>query len=99
VPGDSSSHENEDLMPLKGLEIDGEPPRGKESAMDKYVNIGPNALFAAAVLGPEWGREYRQVESSARGSRAADMTSRERYVAQEATGDAGEPSREQMVLL
>jgi hypothetical protein len=39
--------------------------------MGTTVQILPGVLFAAEVLGPEWGREYQQTPTAAQSKRAS----------------------------
>lgn len=34
--------------------------------MSRLIQISPNAIFAAEVLAPDWGREFRSAPSGAR---------------------------------
>lgn len=67
--------------------------------MDACIQIGPNALFATAVLSPAWGSQYRQADSPESVQRSARVG-----LSQDAEGEGpraavGEQGGEQMALL
>lgn len=69
--------------------------------MEKYVRIGPNALFAIEVLSPEWGSQYRQqTNDSARRAQSAQASPRDNNLVDgDTTPTAADRGREQMALL
>jgi hypothetical protein len=66
--------------------------------MDECIQIGANALFAAVVLSPGWGSEYREADGPARHGRSAHVAPHDRVdgTAKRATSERGS---EQMALL
>jgi hypothetical protein len=56
--------------------------------MDDFIQISPDVRFAAAVLSPEWGAQYRPTKASV----PVDRT-------QHAEHRAGERRSEQMELI
>jgi hypothetical protein len=67
--------------------------------MDDCIQIGPNALFAAAVLSPAWANQYRQADSQARRQRSTGTASRVDGAGEEPSRAASGQGREQMELL
>ncbi len=67
--------------------------------MVECIKIGPDALFAAVVLSPEWGSQYRQADRPACRERSANVARRDRGADVAAPRATCEGGTEQMALL
>lgn len=67
--------------------------------MDDYIQMGPNALFAAVVLSPAWGSQYRQADGPARHERSRQAALLDNSADGETMRAAGEQGSEQIAFL
>ncbi len=74
-------------------------PTGTGKLMIDCIKIGPDALFAAVVLSPEWGSQYRQADGPGRRERSATVAPRDHGADVAATRATCEGGTEQMALL
>lgn len=67
--------------------------------MDDCIQIGPDALFAAVALSPEWGSQYQSSTGPARRERSVHAASRVGGVDSEAERATSKHGSEQLALL